>query len=102
LALENRKEISSVNTILPKSGTNLNFQPAISTRDLEHELRYLEGQLAIQRSELSDLLDPHRTRPYRPEFITTMRKGYRSSLRQLHSEMTKVRVMLERRTDAVV
>ena len=81
-------------TILANSGTNLNFQPAFSTRDLERELRYLEGQLAIQRSELSDLLDPHRNRPYQPAFIAMMRKGYRSSLRELHSQIDAVQSMI--------
>jgi len=82
--------------IVSQHDTKVNFLAALSARDLETEIRQLEDQVAIQRAELRDLEDGHRARPYRAEFMTHMRRGYRLSLRQLHSQIETVREMLDK------
>jgi hypothetical protein len=82
-----------------RSTTKKSISSVPIARDLKTEIRKLEGQIAIQRDELHDLEEAHRARPYRRKFIVTIRKGYRSSLRELHSEIRSVRAMLAEKGD---
>lgn len=80
--------------ILLDSAPNINFSPVFSGQELERELTYLQDQIDIQHDELRDLEKAHHARPYRREFMVRMRRGYRSSLRDLHSQIENVRGMM--------
>ena len=79
---------------LLNSATNFNFLALVTAEDLHTEIRKLDDQISIAKDELRDIEAGHRERPYRPEFMTMMRRGYRSSLRELHREIENVRAMI--------
>lgn len=81
--------------ILQHSALINSHVPRLTTQQLKSELSKLEGQVTVQRDEIRDLENAHAARPYRSEFMLTMRRGYRDSLRQLHSEIASVRAMLQ-------
>lgn len=89
-------------SILVHSATNINFSRVFSTQDFERELTYLQDQIDIQQNELLDLEEAHRARPYRNEYVATMRHGYQSSLRELHNQISNVRSMLDQSGTASV
>jgi len=82
-------------TILPYSSRISSHVPRLTTQQLKAELRKLEDETRVQREELADLIAAHLARPYRLEFIATLRRGYRSSLRQLHSQIDAVQSMIQ-------
>lgn len=80
--------------IVTNSATNINFSRVFSGQELERELTYLHDQLDIQRAELRELEHAHQARPYRRDFMVRMRGGYRTSVRDLHSQIENVRGMM--------
>jgi|KBSMisStaDraftv2_1062788.scaffolds.fasta_scaffold01738_7 hypothetical protein len=86
-------DMSSIQKTTPKLSLDPVFS-GLTAQDLQREIRYLEGEAEIQNDELRGLEEAHATRPYRPDFMATMRRGYGDSLRQLHSEIAAVRAVL--------
>lgn len=81
--------------IIPEPAPNLNFPAALTAMDFKTEIRKLEDQVAIRQDELRELEEAHRARPYQCAFMTTMRHGYQSSLRELHSQIETVRAIMQ-------
>lgn len=67
---------------------------SFSADDLKTEIRKLEAQVAIQRDELDDIEHGHKARPYRSAFMARIRRSYRESLRELHSQIESARALI--------
>jgi hypothetical protein len=98
LALETKKEMFCMTTILPHSARTSSHVPRLTTHQLKAELRKLEGETRIQREELADLIAAHQARPFMPEFIETMQRDYDDSLDELRGQIRTVQCMIQ--TDA--
>ena len=81
-------------SIIQQHLPELNFLAHFTGEDFKTEIRKLKNQIAIEKSELSELEEANKVRPYRPEFMTTMRRGYRNSSHELHSQIQNVRAMI--------
>lgn len=80
--------------IVLENPSNINFSAFFSAEDITVELQKLECEVAVQQDELRSLERGHKARPYRPEFMASMRRSYRSSLSELHSQIDTVRFYL--------
>jgi len=69
--------------------------PLLTTRGLKAELRKLESETQIQREELAELIDAHQARPYRSEFIATMKRAYDDSLDELRGQIRTLQSMIQ-------
>jgi hypothetical protein len=82
-------------TILPHSATINSQIPRLTKQQLNSELRKLEAEARLQHDELTDLVAAHKARPFVPDFITRMKRGYNDSLRQLHSQIDTLQSMIQ-------
>lgn len=82
--------------------TNVNSALAFVTiNDLKLEVRKLGDQVSIALDELSELNAAHQKRPYLPDFISTMRKGYMSSVRELRAQIRTICAFLQQKEAAL-
>ena len=64
----------------------------LTVEDLQTDIRKLEDQIEIAKDELADLEEE---RPYRPEGMAKLRRGYHDSLGEMHSQIAKTYELLQ-------
>lgn len=76
------------------SAHDLRVLAHLTMADLRADIRKLENQISVAKDELSDYEDGHKERPYRREFMATVRREYRRWLRELRNQIAKTYALL--------